>query len=83
MRGPEQNLRLTAFTGAVLLVLLALEGFTLISLRSMMSLHIFVGVLVVPIVLLKLGSTGYRFVRYYTHSPDYVEAGVRFVKAGS
>jgi len=75
VRGPEQNLRLTAFTGAVLLVLLALEGFTLISLRSMMSLHIFVGILVVPIVLLKLGSTGYRFVRYYTGNPDYVEAG--------
>ena len=75
MRGPEQNLRLTAFTGVVLLVLLAVEGFTLLSLRSMLSLHIFVGVLVVPIVLLKLGSTGYRFVRYYTGNPDYVEAG--------
>jgi hypothetical protein len=75
VRGPEQNLRLTAFAGAALLVLLALEGFTLISLRSMMSLHIFVGVLVVPIVLLKLGSTGYRFVRYYTRNPEYVEAG--------
>lgn len=75
MRGPEQNLRLTAFTGAVLLVVLAVEGFTLLSLRSMMSLHIFVGVLVVPVVLVKLGSTGYRFVRYYTRNPAYVEAG--------
>jgi hypothetical protein len=73
--GPEQNLRLTALTGAVLLVLLALESFTLISLRSMLSLHIFVGVLVVPVVLLKLGSTGYRFFRYYTHRADYVRAG--------
>jgi hypothetical protein len=73
--GPERNLRLTALTGAVLLVLLALEGFTLLSLRSMLSLHIFVGVLVVPVVLLKLGSTGYRFFRYYTHRPDYVRAG--------
>jgi hypothetical protein len=73
--GPERNLRLTALTGAFLLVLLALESFTLISLRSMLSLHIFVGVLVVPVVLLKLGSTGYRFFRYYTHRPDYVRAG--------
>jgi uncharacterized membrane protein YoaK (UPF0700 family) len=72
---PERNLRLTALTGAVLLVLLAVEGFTLLSLRAMLSWHIFVGVLVVPVVLLKLGSTGYRFYRYYTHRPDYVRAG--------
>jgi hypothetical protein len=72
---PERNLRLTALTGAALLVLLAIEGFTLLSLRSMLSLHIFVGVLVVPVVLLKLGSTGYRFFRYYTRRPDYVRAG--------
>jgi hypothetical protein len=73
--GPERNARLTALTGAVLLVLLAIEGFTLISLRAMLSWHIFVGVLIVPVVALKLGSTGYRFFRYYTHRPDYVEAG--------
>jgi hypothetical protein len=41
----------------------------------MLSLHIFIGVLVVPVVLLKLGSTGYRFFRYYTRRPDYVRAG--------
>jgi len=73
--GPTQNLRLTALTGVVLLVLLAVEGFTLISLRSMLSVHIFVGVLVIPVVLLKLGSTGYRFFRYYSHRADYVRAG--------
>lgn len=73
--GPERNSRLTALTGAVLLVLLAVEGFTLLALRSMLSLHIFVGVLVVPVVLLKLGSTVYRFFRYYTRRPDYVRAG--------
>ena len=73
--GPERNLRLTALTGAVLLVLLAVEGFTLLSLQAMLSWHIFVGVLVVPVVLLKLGSTGYRFFRYYTRRPDFVQAG--------
>jgi hypothetical protein len=73
--GPAQNLRLTALTGVVLLVLLAIEGFTLISLSGMLSVHIFVGVLVVPVVLLKLGSTGYRFFRYYTRRADYVRAG--------
>jgi hypothetical protein len=73
--GPEGNARLTALTGAVLLVLLAVEGFTLISLRSMLSWHIFVGLLVVPVVALKLGSTGYKLYRYYTRRADYVEAG--------
>ena len=73
--GPERNARLTALTGTVLLVLLAIEGVTLLSLRAMLSWHIFVGVLVVPVVLLKLGSTGYKFYRYYTGRPDYVRAG--------
>jgi hypothetical protein len=72
---PERNTRLTALTGAVLLVLLAVEGVTLISLQSLLSWHIFVGVLVVPVVALKLGSTGYRFFRYYTRRPDFVRAG--------
>jgi hypothetical protein len=62
--GPEGNARLTALTGVVLLVLLAIEGFTLLSLRAMLSWHIFVGVLVVPVVALKVASTGYRFFRY-------------------
>src|ERR1700693_5045081 len=73
--GPEANARLTALTGAVLLVLLAVEGVTLLSLRSMLSWHIFVGVLVVPVVGLKLASTGYRFFRYYSRRADYVHAG--------
>ena len=73
--GPEGNARLTALTGAVLLVLLAVEGITLLSLRTMLSWHIFVGVLVVPVVGLKLGSTGYRIYRYYGRRREYVEAG--------
>jgi hypothetical protein len=73
--GLEGNARLTALTGAVLMVLLAVEGITLISLRSMLSWHIFVGLLVVPVVALKLGSTGYKIYRYYTRRADYVEAG--------
>jgi hypothetical protein len=73
--GPEGNARLTALTGAALMVLLAIEGITLISLRSMISWHIFVGLLLVPVVALKLGSTGYKIYRYYTRRAEYVEAG--------
>jgi hypothetical protein len=73
--GPEGNARLTALTGVALLVLLAVEGITLLSLRTLLSWHIFVGLLVVPVVALKLGSTGYRIYRYYTRRGDYVAAG--------
>ena len=72
---PEGNSRLTALTAGVLLVLLAVEGATLVSLQTFISWHIVVGMLLVPIVLLKLASTGYRMVRYYTGSEEYVRAG--------
>ena len=72
---PEGNSRITALTAAVLLALLALEGFTLVSLQTFISWHIVVGMLLVPIVLLKVASTGYRFARYYTGSREYVRAG--------
>src|SRR5215469_606208 len=55
--GAAGNERLTAMTGAVLLVLLAVEGFTLLGLHSMLTLHFFVGMLLIGPVLLKIGST--------------------------
>jgi hypothetical protein len=73
--GADGNQRLTALTGAVLLVLLAVEGFTLVSLGPMLPVHFFVGMLLVGPVLLKAGSTGYRFVRYYSGAPDYRRKG--------
>jgi hypothetical protein len=73
--GPIGNSRLTALTGSVLLVLLAAEGATLVSLSTFVSWHIFIGMLIVPVVGLKLVSTGWRFIRYYTHKEDYVRAG--------
>jgi len=72
---PEGNSRITALTAGVLLVFLAVEGATLISLQTFISWHIAVGMLLVPIVLLKIGSTGYRMARYYTGHREYVRAG--------
>jgi hypothetical protein len=69
------NERLTATTGAVLLVLLAVIGLTLLQLRQLLSVHMFVGMLLIGPVALKLGSTGYRFARYYTRSPAYRHEG--------
>ncbi len=74
-RGPGGNSRLTALTAVPLLILLAAEGLTLLSLRSLLEWHVFLGMLLVPLVALKLGSTGYRFARYYTGHRAYVDAG--------
>jgi hypothetical protein len=69
------NERLTALAGAILLVLIVMELVTTASLRNFMSVHIFVGVLLAGPLAVKLGSTGYRFVRYYTRAPAYVRSG--------
>jgi hypothetical protein len=73
--GPAGNTRLTATTATVLLILLAVEGATLVSLQTFLSWHIFVGMLLVPVVLLKISTTGYRFLRYYAKHREYVSAG--------
>ena len=71
----EGNERLTAITAVVLLVMLALEGVTIVWLRPLLSVHLFVGLMLIPPVALKLASTGYRFVRYYTGSLHYRRKG--------
>ena len=69
--GPPGNERLTTSVGLVLLVLLGLEALTTLSLRSYLPVHIFLGLLLLPPLALKLASTGWRFLRYYTHSEPY------------
>ena len=73
--GVAGNARLTGGIAAALLVLLAAEGATIPFIGSLMGPHIFIGMLLIPPVLLKLASTGYRFARYYSGSPAYVEKG--------
>ena len=73
--GSEGNRRLTGATAAVLLVLLAAEGVTLLAIRPLVSAHIFIGMLLLPPVALKLAATGYRFARYYTGQEEYREDG--------
>jgi hypothetical protein len=73
--GVEANARLTGSTAAVLLVLLAVEGVTILEIGRLLRLHVFVGMLVVPPVLLKTATTDYRFARYYTGDPPYVRRG--------
>ena len=73
--GVEANARLTASTSAVLFLLLAAEGVTLLRIHGLLSAHVFVGMLLIPPVLVKVGSTSYRFVRYYFGSPAYRRSG--------
>jgi hypothetical protein len=73
--GPIGNERLTAITAIVLIALLAVEGVTILAIRPLLSWHVFVGMLLIPPVILKLVSTGYRFWRYYSGDLEYVQRG--------
>lgn len=59
----------------MLLVLLAAEGVTILRIRPLLGWHVALGMLLVPPVLLKMGTTGYRFARYYLRSRAYVDRG--------
>ena len=59
----------------MIFVLLFLEGVTVLRVRALISLHVFVGMLLVPFVIVKIASTGYRFVRYYGGDAAYADKG--------
>lgn len=71
----EGNERLTAVTGVILVLMLAAVGVTIINLRGLIWEHLFLGLLVIGPIALKLGTTGYRFIRYYTGDAVYVRRG--------
>ncbi len=73
--GAAGNERLTAATGAVLLVLFAVEGFTILSIHQLITLHFFLGMLLIGPVTLKVASVCYRFTRYYTGAAEYRRKG--------
>jgi hypothetical protein len=73
--GVEGNERLTAATAVVLVAMLAALGVTILSIGQLVWWHVLLGMLLIPPVLLKLGSTGWRFLRYYTGEPEYVRRG--------
>jgi hypothetical protein len=73
--GPAGNARLTAWLGLVLLVFFLAEGVTLVSVGQLITLHILIGALLIPLVLAKTATTGWRIARYYLGSADYRAAG--------
>jgi hypothetical protein len=69
---PDGNERLTATVGLLLIVLTLIElGTVVFGLGQFMSVHVFVGLVLIPPVLLKLASTGWRFSRYYMRHELY------------
>jgi hypothetical protein len=73
--GAEGNEILTSATAIVLTGLLAAEGYTIVNIGGLVTAHMFIGMVLIPPVLLKLSSTGYRFVRYYTGARAYRKKG--------
>jgi hypothetical protein len=73
--GVAGNSRLTGGMAVILLLLLAAEGATIPFIGALREPHILIGMLLIPPVALKLGSTGYRFIRYYSGKPSYVSKG--------
>lgn len=74
--GPRGNRNLTAAAGAALLVGIVAELATLVlGLQRTLPWHIAVGVALIPLVAVKLASTGWRMIRYYTRDPAYRAEG--------
>jgi DMSO/TMAO reductase YedYZ molybdopterin-dependent catalytic subunit len=88
--GVAGNTRLTSLVGVVLLALLVLEvasalWFALLTYNLALPpgplydvvrpVHFLVGFMLMPLIAIKLASTGYRFGRYYTRNPAYHRAG--------
>ncbi len=73
--GVEANGRLTAMLGALLIVLFAIEGLTILRITSLLTVHVVIGMVLVPVVVVKIGSTTWRFAKYYLGSPEYRRKG--------
>ena len=73
--GVEGNARLTSGVAVIIFVMLALEGLTIVRIGSLLDPHVFIGVLLIPPVLVKIASTGWRFYKFYAGDPEYHRKG--------
>ena len=73
--GTEGNEILTSASALVLTLLLLAEGVTILRVEGLRGAHMFIGLVLIPPLLVKLGSVGYRFARYYAGTRAYVEKG--------
>lgn len=72
----EGNARLTVATSVVLLVLFCVAvGTVLIGVKSHLTLHVMVGLMLVPPLAVKIASVSWRLIRYYRHDAEYRRKG--------
>jgi hypothetical protein len=72
----KANARLTGVAGITLLFLLVAEVVTVVlGAARVLSVHVTIGLVLGPALVLKLGSTTWRMVNYYRGRKDYVRAG--------
>lgn len=71
----EGNARLTGLTAAVLFLLFAVEGVTVLRIHALLTPHVVIGMVMIPVVIVKIGSTLWRFARYYGGDPEYRRKG--------
>ena len=69
------NLILTSHAGLVILFFLVLLYFTGLEFTPLRGVHFGLGFALIPILLVKLGSTGWRAVNYYFDRDPYRAAG--------
>ena len=69
------NARLVAMTGLALLVLLPVPYATALSLDVLWRVHYFSGLLLIPLLAVKLAGTGWRALRYYLGDRGFREDG--------
>jgi hypothetical protein len=81
--GAGGNSLLSTATGALLLVLLAALGATIVAIHSLIDEHLFIGMLLLGPLALKLASVGYRFARLYARDARYRDRGAPDVVLGT
>jgi len=69
------NARLVAMTGLALLVLLPVPYATALNLDLLWRVHYFSGLLLIPLLAVKLAGTGWRALRYYLRDGGFREDG--------
>lgn len=72
----EGNARMTAATAVILLVLSVIQvGTAVAGVQAHLTLHVIVGLLLVPPLLVKIASVSWRFLGYYRHDQEYRRKG--------
>ncbi len=67
--------RLTSLLGVVLFFLLAVEGISVPFVGELLTWHVVIGVILIPVMTAKIVVTSYRFALYYARSLDFEKAG--------